>query len=158
MKGNPKIIELLNAALKKELMAINQYFIHGKMCENWGYQALAKKYVDESIGEMKHADELIKRILFLDGTPNMTDYDKIVIGSNVKKQLESDLKLEEDAVAELKPAIQFCLKESDHVSRDLLERILVEEEEHIDWIEGQLHIISEAGYDNYLAQQIHQKA
>ena len=157
MKGSPKIIELLNRALTKELTAINQYFIHGKMCENWGYQALAKKYMDESLGEMKHADELIQRILFLEGTPNMTKYDKINVGANVKKQLESDLVLEEEAVKELKPAIKVCLEELDHASRELLEHILVDEEEHIDWIEGQLHIIKEAGYENYLAMQIHKK-
>jgi bacterioferritin len=157
MRGIPKIIELLNRALTKELTAINQYFIHGKMCENWGYQALAKKYMDESLGEMKHADELIQRILFLEGTPNMTKYDKINVGANVKKQLESDLVLEEEAVKELKPAIKVCLEELDHASRELLEHILVEEEEHIDWIEGQLHIIKEAGYENYLAMQIHKK-
>jgi bacterioferritin len=157
MKGSPKIIELLNRALTKELTAINQYFIHGKMCENWGYQALAKKYMDESLGEMKHAEELIQRILFLEGTPNMTKYDKINVGANVKKQLESDLVLEEEAVKELKPAIKVCLEELDHASRELLEHILVDEEEHIDWIEGQLHIIKEAGYENYLAMQIHKK-
>ncbi|PYV85127.1 MAG: bacterioferritin [Acidobacteria bacterium] len=157
MRGIPKIIELLNRALTKELTAINQYFIHGKMCENWGYQALAKKYMDESLGEMKHADELIQRILFLEGTPNMTKYDKINVGANVKKQLESDLVLEEEAVKELKPAIKVCLEELDHASRELLEHILVDEEEHIDWIEGQLHIIKEAGYENYLAMQIHKK-
>jgi len=157
MKGSPKIIELLNGALTKELTAINQYFIHGKMCENWGYQLLAKKYMDESLGEMKHADELIQRILFLEGTPNMTKYDKINVGANVKKQLESDLVLEEEAVKELKPAIKVCLEELDHASRELLEHILVDEEEHIDWIEGQLHIIKEAGYENYLAMQIHKK-
>ena len=157
MRGIPKIIELLNRALTKELTAINQYFIHGKMCENWGYQALAKKYMDESLGEMKHADELIQRILFLEGTPNMTKYDKINVGANVKKQLESDLVLEEEAVKELKPAIKVCLEELDHASRELLEHILVEEEEHIDWIEGQLYIIKEAGYENYLAMQIHKR-
>jgi len=157
MRGIPKIIELLNRALTKEFTAINQYFIHGKMCENWGYQALAKKYMDESLGEMKHADELIQRILFLEGTPNMTKYDKINVGANVKKQLESDLVLEEEAVKELKPAIKVCLEELDHASRELLEHILVDEEEHIDWIEGQLHIIKEAGYENYLAMQIHKK-
>jgi bacterioferritin len=155
MKGSPKIIELLNSALTKELTAINQYFIHSKMCENWGYVALAKKYHEESLGEMKHAEELIKRILFLEGTPNMTRYDKIKVGDNVKKQLESDLQIELDAIELLKPGIRLCLEELDHASRELLEHILVDEEEHVDWIEGQLHVIKEAGYDNYLAQQIH---
>lgn len=157
MKGSSKIIDLLNHALTKELTAINQYFIHSKMCENWGYLALAKKYYEESLGEMKHADELIKRILFLEGTPNMTRYDKIKVGDTVKKQLESDLQIELEAIEMLRPGIKLCLEEMDHGSRELLERILVEEEEHVDWIEGQLHVIKEAGYDNYLAQQIHPK-
>jgi bacterioferritin len=157
MKGSSKIIDLLNQALTKELTAINQYFIHSRMCENWGYKALAKKYHDESLGEMKHADELIQRILFLEGTPNMTRYDKIKVGETVKKQLESDLQIELDAIDLLKPGIRLCLDEMDHASRELLERILVDEEEHVDWIEGQLHVIKEAGYDNYLAQQIHEK-
>ena len=117
MKGSPKIIELLNNALTKELTAINQYFIHSKMCENWGYLALAKKYYDESLGEMKHAEELIKRILFLEGTPNMTRYDKIKIGDTVKKQLESDLQIELNAIEELKPGIKLCLDELDHATR-----------------------------------------
>jgi bacterioferritin len=154
MKGSPKIIELLNEALTKELTAINQYFIHSKMCENWGYAALAKKYYDESIGEMKHAEELIKRILFLEGIPNMSRYDKIKVGETVRKQLESDLRIEVEAIEMLRPGIKLCLEESDHTTRDLLQRILIEEEEHVDWIEGQLHIIKEAGYENYLAQQI----
>jgi bacterioferritin len=158
MKGSPRIIELLNQALTKELTAINQYFIHSRMCETWGYQALAKKYYEESLGEMKHADELIKRILFLEGTPNMTRYDKIKVGDTVKRQLESDLQIELDAIEQLRPAIRLCLEEMDHASRELLEHILVDEEEHVDWIEGQLHIIKEAGLDNYLAQQIHDRA
>jgi bacterioferritin len=157
MKGSSKVIELLNNALTKELTAINQYFIHSKMCENWGYTVLAKKYYEESLGEMKHAEELIKRILFLEGTPNMTRYDKIKVGDNVKKQLESDLQIELDAIEMLRAGIRLCLEELDHASRELLEHILVDEEEHVDWIEGQLHVIKEAGYDNYLAQQIHAK-
>jgi bacterioferritin len=157
MKGSSKVIELLNNALTKELTTINQYFIHSKMCENWGYTVLAKKYYEESLGEMKHAEELIKRILFLEGTPNMTRYDKIKVGDNVKKQLESDLQIELDAIEMLRPGIRLCLEELDHASRELLEHILVDEEEHVDWIEGQLHVIKEAGYDNYLAQQIHAK-
>jgi bacterioferritin len=104
---------------------------------------------------MKHAEELIKRILFLEGTPNMTRYDKIKVGDNVKKQLESDLQIELDAIELLRPGIRLCLEELDHASRELLEHILIDEEEHVDWIEGQLHVIKEAGYDNYLAQQVH---
>jgi bacterioferritin len=157
MKGNPKIIDLLNNALTKELTAINQYFIHSKMCENWGYRVLTKKYYEESLGEMKHAEELIKRILFLEGTPNMTRYERIKVGDTVKKQLESDLQIELDAVEMLRPGIRLCLEEMDHASRELLEHILVDEEEHVDWIEGQLHIIREAGLENYLSQQIHSK-
>ena len=129
MKGSPKIIELLNNALTKELTAINQYFIHSKMCENWGYLAVAKKYYDESIAEMKHAEELIKRILFLEGIPNMTRYDKIKVGDTVKKQLESNLQIELNAIEELKPGIKLCLDELDHATRELLEQILVDEEE-----------------------------
>src|SRR5262245_66594480 len=113
MKGSPKIIELLNNELTKELTAINQYFIHSKMCENWGYLALAKKYYDESLGEMKHAEELIKRILFLEGTPNMTRYDKIRVGDTVKKQLESDLQIELDVIEQLRPAVRLSLGEMD---------------------------------------------
>ena len=112
---------------------------------------------DESLGEMEHAEELIKRILFLEGTPNMTRYDKIKVGDTVKKQLESDLQIELNAIEELKPGIKLCLDELDHATRELLEEILVDEEEHVDWIESQLHIIKEAGFDNYLAQQIHAK-
>lgn len=154
MKGNPKVIELLNEVLKGELTAINQYFLHGRMCKDWGYERLADYLWKESIDEMKHASELTDRILLLDGLPNLQELGKLKIGETVKEQLESDLALEYDAIARLRAALEECYKVHDHASRDLLERILVSEEEHIDWIEAQLGMIKEVGYENYLAQQI----
>jgi bacterioferritin len=155
MQGNPKILEFLNGALKAELTAINQYFLHAKMCENWGYFRLAQYYRKESIDEMVHAEKLMQRILFLEGAPNMTDIGRINIGKNVKAQLESDMTLELDAVAHLNNAIKFAVEVGDNASRQLFESILVDEEEHVDHIEGQLHAIDEIGLDNYLAQQLH---
>jgi len=140
--------------LRKELTGINQYFIHAKMCENWGYGKLKKALWDESIGEMKHADRIIERLLFLEATLNMSMYDKIMVGSGIKQQLENDLGLEIAALAVLRPGIKTCLEASDDASRELLEHILVDEEKHVDWIETQLHQIEEVGYQNYLAQQI----
>jgi bacterioferritin len=154
MKGNEQVITVLNRVLRKELTGINQYFIHAKMCENWGYKGLKKVLWDESIGEMKHADRVIERILFLEGTPNVTAYDKISVGGDVKQQLDHDLALEEAALTVLRPGIKTCFETSDDASRELLEDILVDEEKHIDWIETQLHQIKEVGYQNYLAQQI----
>ncbi|HEX5606537.1 MAG TPA: bacterioferritin [Candidatus Binatia bacterium] len=154
MKGNEQVIAVLNQVLRKELTGINQYFIHAKMCENWGYGKLKKVLWDESIGEMKHADKVIERLLFLEATPNMSNYDKIMVGSGVKQQLENDLGLELAALAILHPGIKTCLETSDDASRELLEHILVDEEKHVDWIETQLHQIEEVGYQNYLAQQI----
>jgi len=155
MKGNEQVINVLNQVLRKELTGINQYFIHAKMCQNWGYDRLYKHTKEESIEEMKHAAEVIERILFLDGTPNLSAYDKIMVGSTVKQQLDNDLALELGALAVLRPGIKTCLEASDDASRELLEDILVDEEEHVDWIEAQLHMIEEVGYQNYLAQQIH---
>jgi bacterioferritin len=155
VKGDAKVIAVLNEALKAELTAINQYFLHSEMCENWGYHRLANETKKESIGEMKHAEILMERILLLDGTPNMSDYFKINIGTNVKQQLQSDLQLELDAVKRLNAGIATCVAAKDNGSRELLERILVEEEEHIDHLEAQLHAIEEIGIDNYLAQQLH---
>ncbi len=155
MQGNPKILEFLNGALKAELTAINQYFLHAKMCENWGYFRLAQYYRKESIDEMVHAEKLIQRILFLEGGPNMSDIGKINIGKNVKAQFDSDLALEMDAVAHLNKAIKFAAEIGDNASRQLFEDILVDEEEHVDHLEGQLHAIAEVGLDNYLAQQLH---
>ncbi|MBI3781250.1 MAG: bacterioferritin [candidate division NC10 bacterium] len=158
MQGQPQIIELLNSVLRKELTGINQYFVHAKMCENWGYQVLAKVNRDEAMDEMKHAEKIIDRILFLDGTPNMSSYDRIMIGNNVKQQLESDLALEMAALQVLGPGVKLCLELGDTGSRELLEHIIVDEEQHVDWIEAQLHKIDELGYENYLAEQMYEKS
>jgi len=157
VKGDPKVIAVLNQVLKAELTAINQYFLHAEMCENWGYEKLAKHTRAESIEEMQHAEKLIEHILFRDGTPNMTDYFKINIGQNVKTQIQNDVQLEYDAVKRLNEGIEICVKAGDNGSRELLEQILNDEEEHIDHLEGQLHAISEMGIENYLAQQMHEK-
>ena len=154
MKGNPKVIAELNEALKEELTAINQYFLHAEMCENWKYTRLADHIKKQSIDEMKHAEVLIERILFLDATPNMTELMQLSIGQNVKEQLESDLKLEIAAVAQYNRAIQIARDEGDNASRELFERLLKDEEEHVDWLEAQVHQIREIGYERYLSQQI----
>jgi len=154
MRGNDQVIAVLNQVLRKELTGINQYFIHARMCANWGYGKLKKALWDESMGEMKHADQVIERILFLEGTPNISAYDKITVGAGVKQQLENDLGLEIAALTVLRPGIKTCIEASDDASRELLEHILVDEEKHVDWIETQLHQIDEVGYQNYLAQQI----
>jgi bacterioferritin len=155
VKGDAKVIAVLSQVLKAELTAINQYFLHAEMCENWGYQKLAKHVRKESIEEMQHAEKLMERILYLDGTPNMTDYFKINIGPDVKSQLQNDLQVEYEAVKRLNSGIETCVKVGDNGSRDLLESILTDEEEHIDWLEGQLHAIGEMGIENYLAQHLH---
>jgi len=157
MKGDAKVIAVLSQVLKAELTAINQYFLHAEMCENWGYQKLAKHTRAESIEEMVHAEKLIEHILFLDGTPNMSDYFKINIGQNVKAQLQNDLNVEYDAVKRLNAGIETCVNAGDNGSRELLEKILVDEEEHIDWLEAQLHAIGQMGIENYLAQQLDEK-
>ncbi len=154
MKGDPKVIAFLNQVLKAELTAINQYFLHAEMCENWGYERLGKKVKKESIEEMVHAEKCMERILFLDGTPNMTDYFKINIGATVEQQFKNDLQLELDAVKRLNDGIKLCVAQGDNASRDLAERILTDEEEHIDWLEAQLHAIGEMGIGNYLAEQL----
>jgi bacterioferritin len=158
MKGSPDVIKVLNEVLRKELTGINQYFIHSKMCKNWGYAVLAEHAWNESIDEMKHADKLIERVLFLEGVPNITAYDKILVGATVKQQLENDLGLEQAALTVLKPGIKTCLEIQDDASRELLEHIVIDEEHHIDWIETQLHQIKEVGTENYLAQQIFKKS
>ena len=158
MKGDSDVIKVLNDVLRRELTGINQYFIHSKMCKNWGYHVLADVAWKESIEEMKHADRIIERILFLEGTPNLSAYDKINVGSTVPQQLSNDLGLEEAALLVLKDGIKKCLDASDNASRELLEHILVDEEEHVDWIETQLHQIKEIGAENYLAQQIFKKS
>jgi len=157
MKGDAKVIAILNEVLKAELTAINQYFLHAEMCENWGYEKLAKHTRKESIEEMTHAEKLMERILYLDGTPNMTDYFKINIGPNVKAQLQNDLNVEYDAVKRLNRGVALCVQVGDNGSRELLESILTDEEEHIDWLEAQLHAISEMGIENYLAQHLHEE-
>ncbi len=154
MKGDPKVIALLNQVLKAELTAINQYFLHAEMCENWGYYKLAKLARKESIEEMQHAEKLMERILYLDGTPNMSDYFKINIGQNVKEQLQNDLNLEYDAVKRLNAGVETCIKAGDNGSRELIVSILTDEEHHIDWLEGQLGVIKEIGIENYLTQQM----
>jgi len=154
VKGDPKVIAVLNQVLKAELTAINQYFLHAEMCENWGYGKLAKHTRGESIEEMQHAEKLIEHILFRDGTPNMSDYFKINVGQNVKAQIQNDLQVEFDAVKRLNEGIETCVKAGDNGSRELLEEILTDEEEHIDYLEAQLHAISEMGIENYLAQQL----
>ena len=155
MKGDAKVIQVLNQVLKAELTAINQYFLHSEMCENWGYEKLGDYVKKESIDEMKHAEKLKERILLLDGTPNITDYFKINIGQSVKKQLENDLQVEYEAVQRLNDGIKTCVAAGDNGSRELLEKILVDEEQHVDWLEAQLHAIEEMGIQNYLAQQLH---
>jgi bacterioferritin len=154
MKGEPKVIAFLNEVLKAELTAINQYFLHSEMCENWGYERMAKLVKKESIEEMMHAEKLIERILYLDGTPNMSDYFKINVGSTVEAQIKNDLQLEYDAVKRLNDGIKGCIAANDAGSRELAEKILSDEEHHIDWLEAQLHAISEMGIQNYLAQQL----
>ncbi len=154
MKGDPKVIAVLNQVLKAELTAINQYFLHAEMCENWGYKRMGKLVKKESIEEMQHAEILMERILYLDGTPNMSDYFKINIGQTLKAQIQNDLNLEYEAVKRLNAGIETCVKAGDNGSRELLEKILTDEEHHIDWLEAQLHAISEMGIQNYLAQQL----
>lgn len=154
MQGKPNVIALLNEALKEELTAINQYFLHAEMCENWRYSRLGDYIKKQSIDEMKHAEALIERILFLDGTPNMTELLQLTVGQTVKAQLESDLKLEVAAVAMYNRAVQVCREEGDNASRELFERILKDEEQHVDWLEAQMHQVREMGYERYLSQQI----
>jgi bacterioferritin len=154
MQGNAAILTILNDLLTNELTAINQYFIHAKMCKNWGYDRLAAKVRAESIDEMKHADEVIERILFLDGLPNLQKLNKLHVGQTVKEQLESDLQLEYNAIKQLNEWIETARKLGDNGSEDLMRRILVGEEEHTDWLEAQLELIRQVGEQNYLAQQM----
>ena len=155
MHGNEEVLKCLGESLRAELTAINQYFLHSKMCENWGYLRLASYYRKESIEEMVHAEKLMNRILFLDGTPNMTSIGPIRVGTNVKMQFENDLALELEAVKQLNGAIKIATAAGDNASRALFEEILRQEDEHVDYLEGQLHAIGEVGLDNYLAQQLH---
>ena len=153
MKGDPKVIEHLNRALKNELTAINQYFLHSRILKDWGLEKLADKEYEESVDEMKHADALIQRILFLEGLPNLQDLGKLLIGENVKEILECDLKLEHKAVPDLKAAIADCESIGDYVSRHLFREILDSEEEHVDWLETQLGLIEKMGLENYTQSQ-----
>jgi bacterioferritin len=155
MRGDPAVIEVLNDVLTAELTAINQYFIHHKMCANWGYQRLAKKKHEESIGEMKDADALIERILYLDGVPNMQRLNPVRVGEDAVEQHRLDLALETEAIKRLNAGIARCVEKADNGSRELLERILTGEEEGADWLEAQLHIVDEIGKERYLAEQIH---
>src|ERR1035441_372559 len=157
MQGKLKIIPLLNEALQSELTAITQYFLHAEMCENWHYDKLGGYIKKLSIVEMKHVEALIERILFLDSTPNLTELLKLSVGQNVKEQFESDLKLENEAVALYNRAIQIARDEGDNASSELFERLLKAEEGHVDWLEAQLHQIGEIGYERYLSQQIREE-
>jgi bacterioferritin len=154
MKGNPKVIEALNAALTIELTAINQYFCQARMCKNWGYRVLAAKQQTEAISEMKHAELIIDRILFLEGVPEIARYDVIRVGSSVKEHFENDLVLETKGVKMYNEAVSLCLEVRDGASRDLMEKILVESEEHVDWLETQLSLINEVGIQNYLTEKM----
>lgn len=158
MKGDKNVIDSLNKALTIELTAINQYFVQAKMLKNWGYNALAKKMWEESMGEMKHADKLIERVLFLEGIPNISRYDVIRVGSDVEEQLSNDLKLETSGVKAYNEAITLAAEAKDNGTRELLEGILVSSEEHVDWLETQLGLIKSIGLQNYLSQKLGEDA
>ncbi|MBT8059492.1 MAG: bacterioferritin [Xanthomonadales bacterium] len=154
MKGDPKVIEFLNRVLRNELTAINQYFLHSRMFKDWGLTALAEYEFHESVDEMKHADQLVERILFLEGLPNLQDIGKLRIGEHTREMLECDLALEMDAIPDLREGIEYCESNRDYVSRDLLDRILDSEEEHVDWLETQIDLIDRVGIENYQQSQM----
>ena len=154
MKGEPEVIEQLNLILKNELTAINQYFLHARMLKDWGFQRLAAKVYEESIGEMKHADYLIERILMLDGLPNLQDLGRLKIGQTVPEMFTGDLALEMANQAGLKNAIAICEEKRDYISREIFEKILDDTEEHIDWIETQQSLIKDTGLQNYLQEHM----
>ncbi len=154
MKGDQKVIEYLNKALKLELTTVNQYFLHARMYKDWGFERLAKIEYDESIDEMKHADELIERVLYLEGLPNLQDLDKLYIGETLKECIEADLKAEQRAHPLYKDSIEYCESVRDYVSRDILARILESEEGHIDFLETQLGLIAKIGEERYMQSQM----
>jgi bacterioferritin len=157
MKGSKKVVELLNTVLTNELVAINQYFLHARMCENWGYERLWHKIRAESIDEMKHADRMIERILYFEGLPNLQRMGKINVGETVHEQLKLDLELEKRAIPVLNEGIELCRSEGDNGTADLLEDVLEDEEEHANWLEAQLTMIEQVGLPNYLAEQMIEK-
>jgi len=154
MKGDNRVIEFLNVVLRNELTAINQYFLHSRMFKDWGLEALATHEYEESLDEMRHADQLIERILFLEGLPNLQDLGKLMIGENTKEMIECDLRLELEAIPDLRDAVEYCESVKDFVSRDLFDQILSSEEEHVDWLETQLQLIDKIGIENYLQSQV----
>jgi bacterioferritin len=153
MRGNDQVIARLNEALREELTAINQYFVHAEMCHNWGYHRLGGFIRKQSIGEMKHAEELLERVLFLDGVPNMQPL-ALSIGQDVRAQLQNDLDLELKAVVMYNDSVKLATEAGDNASRELFERLLKDEEQHVDFLETQMHLISQLGYERYLAQQM----
>lgn len=154
MKSDPTVLKHLNKALGNELVAINQYFLHSRMYQDWGLNKLAEKEYEESIDEMKHADQLVQRILFLEGLPNLQSLGKLFIGENIKEMLECDLRLEMIACPDLREGIAYCESVNDFVSRDLLNSILISEEEHVDWLESQLGLLERVGLENYQQSMI----
>ncbi|MEI2639265.1 MAG: bacterioferritin [Microthrixaceae bacterium] len=156
MKGDAEVIEFLNEALTAELTAINQYFIHAKMNSNWGYKRMAKRFYEDSIDEMKDAEKLIDRILYLDGVPNLQRYGTVAVGEDVEEQLQLTLATEQAAVERYNRGVILAREKGDNGTRELLESRLVDEEEHLDWVESQLKIISDVGVQHYLAQHIHE--
>ena len=155
MQGDPEIVEALNEILTAELTAINQYFVHSKMCGNWGFERLAKKKWDESIDEMKDADRIIDRILYLDGTPNMQRLSPVRVGEDPVEQHKLDLAMETDAISRYNRAISLCSEKNDGGTREILEDILRGEEDSAEWLEAQLHLVAEVGKERYLAEMIH---